>query len=87
MTDEPPNYKTGALWGVLTVLLLIGTVASAFVVWGLTDLYTNGRYLLDLVDLLVSGFLTTVAFLLIVGILYRVDRLRGVPHRRIELFD
>ena len=87
MTDEPPHYRTGALWGVLTVLLLMGTVASAFFVWGLTDLYGNGRYLLDLPVLAISAFLAAVALLLILGILYRVDRLRGTPHRRIELFD
>jgi hypothetical protein len=87
VTDEKPHYRTGALWGVLTVLLLMGTVASAFFVWGISDLYSNGRILVDLPVLAVSGFLTAVAFLLLVGILYRVDRLRGVPHRRIELFD
>jgi hypothetical protein len=87
VTGEAPKYRTGALWGVLAVLLLMGTVASAFFVWGVTDLYGTGRLLLDVPVLIVSGFLTTFAFLLLVGVLYRVDRLRGVPHRRIELFD
>jgi hypothetical protein len=87
VTVEAPKYRTGALWGVLTVLLLVGTSASAFFIWGLTDLVVSGRYLLDLLVLVISGAVTTLAFLLLVGILYRVDRIRGVPHRRMELFD
>ena len=87
MTGEAPTYRTGALWGVLTVLLLVGTSASAFFVWGLSDLVVSGRYVLDLLVLGLSGAVTTLAFLLLVGVLYRVDRIRGVPHRRMELFD
>jgi len=87
VTDEPPKYGTGALWGVLTVLLLMGTVASAFVVWGVTDLFGAGRYLWDAAALGVGGFLAALAFLLIAGILYRVDRIRGVLARRVELFE
>jgi hypothetical protein len=87
VTDDAPKYTTGALWGVLTVLLLIGTVASAFGVWGLTDLYSSGRYLLDVSALLAGGFVAALAFLLMAGILYRVDRIRGVLDRRVELFE
>ncbi len=87
MTGEAPKYGTGALWGVLTLLLLMGTVASAFVVWGVTDLYSSGRYLLDMAVLLPAAFLAALAFLLIAGILYRVDRIRGVLDRRVELFE
>lgn len=87
MTAETPKYTTGALWGVLAVLLLVGTVSSAFVVWGFSDLYLNGRYLLDIAALLTGGFLTVLSFLLIAGILYRVDRIRGVLERRVELFE
>jgi hypothetical protein len=85
--DKPPHYRTGALWGVLTVLLFVGTLASAFFVYGLTDLFATGRYLFDVPILMVGAFTAGVALLLIVGVLYRVDRLRGVPHRRVELFD
>jgi hypothetical protein len=87
--SEPaaPKYRYGTLWGVLTLLLLGGIVSSAFVVYGLTDLFTTGRVLLDVTIVVVGGFLCSVMLLLIIGILYRVDRVRGVPHRRIELFD
>jgi hypothetical protein len=87
--SEPkvPQYRYGTLWGVLTLLLLGGIVSSAFVVYGLTDLFTTGRVLLDVTIVVVGGFLCSVMLLLIIGILYRVDRVRGVPHRRIELFD
>ena len=37
--------------------------------------------------LLAGAFVASLMLLLVTGILYRVDRLRGVPHRRIELFD
>lgn len=85
--DKPPQYRTGALWGVLTLLLLIGTLASAFFVYGLTDLFSTGRYVFDVPILMTGAFVAGVALLLIIGVLYRVDRLRGTPHRRIELFD
>jgi hypothetical protein len=82
-----PQYRYGTLWGVLTLFLLGGVVSSAFVVYGLTDLFTTGRLLIDVPIILVGAFVCSVFLLLIIGILYRVDRVRGVPHRRIELFD
>jgi hypothetical protein len=82
-----PKYRYGTLWGVLALFLLGGVVSSAFVVYGLTDLFTTGRVLLDLPIILISAFVCSIMLLLIIGILYRVDRVRGVPHRRIELFD
>lgn len=85
--SEVPKYKTGALWTVLTILLLVGTVASAFFVYGLTQLYATGQYLLDVPILAAGAVVACIALLLIMGILYRVDRLRGTPVRRLELFD
>jgi hypothetical protein len=87
--SEPakPPYRYGTLWGVLALFTLGGVVGAAFVVYGLTDLFTTGRYLWDVPIMVVGGFVASVMLLLITGILYRVDRLRGVPHRRIELFD
>ncbi|MCI4345646.1 MAG: hypothetical protein L3K07_02675 [Thermoplasmata archaeon] len=82
-----PTYRTGVLWAVLALLLLFGTVASAFVVWAITDLYTAHRFWLDLPVLAVAIVVATVLLLLLAGILYRVDRLRGEPHRRVELFE
>ena len=87
--SEPtsPQYRYGTLWGVLALFLFGGVISSAFVVYGLTDLFTTGRVLLDVPIVLASAFVCSVMLLLIIGILYRVDRVRGVPHRRIELFD
>ncbi|HEV2317156.1 MAG TPA: hypothetical protein VGV89_06240 [Thermoplasmata archaeon] len=82
-----PPYKTGVIWAVLSVLLLIGTAAAAFVVWGLTDAFSTHRYLLDAVAMIVGGSVAVYVGLMIAGVLYRIDRLRGVPHRRIELFE
>jgi formate/nitrite transporter FocA (FNT family) len=82
-----PHYQTGALWGVLTLFLLVGTVAAAFVVYGFTDLLKTGRWFPDLLELAAGGMVASLAMLLVTGILYRVDRLRGVPHRRVELFE
>jgi len=85
--SEPTRYRTGALWGVLTVLLLVGTVASAFVVYGVTDLIATGRVLRDVALAVVGSVVAVLAFLLLSGVLYRVDRLRGVVRRRVALFD
>jgi hypothetical protein len=85
MSEGP--YRTGTLWVVLLLLLMFGSLAAAGAVWALTDLVATGHYLVDLPVLAVTAFAAIVLFLLLVGILYRVDRLRGVPHRRVELFE
>jgi hypothetical protein len=82
-----PQYRYGTLWGVLALLLLGGTVSAAFFVYGLTDLFATGRALWDIPIAIAGAFLASVMLLLLIGVLYRVDRLRGVPHRRVELFD
>ncbi|HKV90455.1 MAG TPA: hypothetical protein VJQ43_04560 [Thermoplasmata archaeon] len=88
MTDATvPKYRTGWLWGVLAILLMVGTIAAAFVVYGLTDLFANGNWLLDVPALVGGGLVASLAMLLLTGILYRVDRLRGVPHREVRLFE
>lgn len=85
MSDGP--YRTGVLWGVLLLLLMFGTLASAGAVWSATDLLASRHYGFDLIALALTSFAAIVLFLLLVGILYRVDRLRGVPHRRVALFE
>lgn len=82
-----PKYRTGWLWGVLALLLLIGTVAAAFVVYGLTDLFATGNWVVDVPAFVGGGVVASIAMLLLTGILYRVDRLRGVPHREVALFE
>ena len=87
MTDDPTRYRTGVLWGVLGVLLVFGSAAAAFVVYGVSGLAMQGPLLVDVPAIVGGGFVMLVAFLLMAGVLYRVDRLRGVPHRRVELFE
>lgn len=88
MSEAPePTYRTGVIWAVLGLLLTLGTVSAGFFVYGLTDLFATGHYLFD-VPILVGGALAACyIMLLITGILYRIDRLRGVPHRRVEFFE
>lgn len=82
-----PKYRTGVLWSILLLLSLGGTVSATYVVWGLSDLAVTRHYLLD-VPLAVAGlFFAGLCILLVTGILYRVDRLRGVPHREVALFE
>lgn len=87
MSDRTPAFRTGPLWVVLFLLLFGGTVASAFFVWALTDLFSSGRWYVDAPLLIAGGFVATFLFLLLSGLLYRVDRLRGVPHREVRLFE
>ena len=75
------------LWTILLLLSLGGTVSATYVVWGLSDLLTTGRYLLDVPVAVIAGFFAALCVLLVTGILYRVDRLRGVPHREVALFE
>ncbi|MGI0053171.1 MAG: hypothetical protein ACRECR_02785 [Thermoplasmata archaeon] len=87
MSGEAPKYRTGVIWVVLTVLLVLGTVSAGFCAWGLLGLLDTHLYLLDGV-VMVAGALFALFFLLLMaGVLYRIDRLRGTPHRRIELFE
>ena len=82
---EEPLWATGTLWGVLGVLLVIGSVGSAAFVYGL--LLTGRAVLLGGVEAGVGAGIAVLAFLLMAGILYRVDRYRGAVLRRVELFE
>jgi len=82
-----PKYRTGWLWAVLTLFLLAGTVASAFVVYGATDLVATRHWVPDLLALAGGAVVATLSFLLLTGMLYRIDRLRGVDHRTVMLFE
>ena len=83
---DPPRYRTGWLWLVLAFLLVVGTVASAFVVYGFLGVL-NGELLPYLPIGIGAGVVAALALLLLTGMLYRVDRLRGVPHREVRLFE
>ena len=86
-TTPRPKFRTGVIWGLLALFLTLGTAAAGFFVWGLAGLLSTHAYLLDGVVMVLGAFTAVYLMLLIVGILYRIDRLRGVPHRRVELFE
>lgn len=67
--------------------MLGGAVSASYVVWGLSDLVLTGRFLLDVPVALAAAFATVVCVLFVSGILYKVDRLRGMPHREVALFE
>src|SRR5262249_44319566 len=89
MNETAPavRYRTGPIWVVLSLLVLGGTVAAAFFVFGLADLFATGNWAWDVPLIGVAGVAATFLLLLVTGILYRIDRLRGVPHREVRLFE
>ncbi|HTW39670.1 MAG TPA: hypothetical protein VMF04_02275 [Thermoplasmata archaeon] len=82
---ETPVWKTGWLWGILSVLLLVGTVGAATFVYGITGLAVGDGY--AVITTVLGGFVAVLAFLFMAGVLYRVDKYRGTPQRRVELFE
>ena len=80
-----PVWRTGSLWGILAVFLVVGTVGAASVVYGLFGLAQGHLY--DLVAVGAGAVVAVLAFLFMAGILYRVDRYRGAAERRIDLFE
>ncbi len=83
--EAPPRESTAALWGVLAVFLVLGTVGLGAIVYGLLGLL-DGRTL-DVIPLAIGSAGATLVFLFMAGILYRVDRYRGAALRRVELFE
>ncbi len=81
----PPSWPTGWLWGILAVLVVVGTVGLATVVYGLLVLLAGS--LAGILEAAVGAVVALLAFLFIAGLLYRVDRYRGALGRRIELFE
>lgn len=80
-----PRWKTGTLWGILAVFLVLGTVGAAGVVYGLFGLVSG--HVVDLAAVGIGAVVAVLSFLFMAGILYRVDRYRGTAERRIELFE
>lgn len=80
-----PRWNTAWLWGILAVLLVVGTVGAATVVYGV--LAAAGGALWALAISAVGGLVAFLAFLFMAGILYRVDRYRGANTRRVEFFE
>ena len=85
--SSKPKYKTGWLWAILLLFMAAGTISATYVVWGLSNLVLTGQYLIDIPVAVGASVATIVCVLFTAGILYRVDRLRGVPHREVALFE
>ena len=83
--EEKPVWQTGSLWGVLAVLLVIGAVGLATLVYGLLALLAGA--VLGALAVVGGAGIAFLAALFMIGILYRVDRYRGAVGRRIELFE
>ena len=83
--ETHPTWQTGTLWGILAVLLVFGTIGAATFVYGILGVI--GGSLLDLIVVAIGAVVAALAFLFMAGILYRVDRYRGVTQRRIEFFE
>lgn len=79
--------KTRIFWWVLTGIFLAGLGCTIVGFWALSNLYSGGLLLLWIpVGLLgLAGMI--YCMLLTLGVLYRVDRLRGNLVRRIRLFE
>ena len=82
---ETPRWSTGILWVILAVFLILGSAAAATAVYGALALAAGN--LLGAAFLAGGGLGAFLAFLFMAGILYRVDRYRGVTERRVELFE
>ena len=82
---ELQKWNTAPLWGILLLLVIIGTVGAATFVYGVLGVV--GGDLWDVLVLVIGGTVAFLAFLFIAGILYRVDRYRGANRRRVELFE
>jgi uncharacterized membrane-anchored protein len=80
-----PSWNTAPLWGILAVLLVIGTASAATFVYGFLGLLSGSLW--GLVPLVLGGLVAVLALLFMAGILYRVDRYRGANQRRVELFE
>lgn len=91
MTDAPaeetPRWNTNVLWGVLAVLLIVGTLGGALFVFALTELVFSGALVVGLILTLAGGVVAFLAFLFMAGILYRVDRYRGANGRVVKFFE
>jgi hypothetical protein len=86
-SDAAGRPRDGWLWGMLALLVLVGTVASGFVVWAVLSIGSARTLLLYLPVAVAGVFVAAVSMLLLTGMLYRVDRLRGVPHREVRMFE
>ncbi|MGI0139849.1 MAG: hypothetical protein ACREBT_01670 [Thermoplasmata archaeon] len=84
---ERPQWNTGVLWGLLAVLLVVGTLGAAFAVYAVTVWIAAGSFFLGALLAIGGGGVAFLAFLFMAGILYRVDRYRGANGRTVKFFE
>ena len=82
-----PQWRTNVLWGVLAVLLVIGTLGGALFVFALTVLVFAGALVFGAILCVAGATIAFLAFLFMAGILYRVDRYRGANGRVVKFFE
>jgi hypothetical protein len=73
------------LWVILGAFLVLGATGAATVAYGVVGVFSGQPW--DAVALPIGVVLAVLSFLFMAGLLYRVDRYRGVNTRRIELFE
>lgn len=83
----PPKSRTRIFWYVLTGIFLVGLVFTILGFWALTNLFSGGYWWMWVPVGLVGLAGMIFCMLLTLGILYRVDRLRGNLVRRIKMFE
>ncbi len=80
-----PTWNTAPIWGILLVFLLVGTIGGATFVYGLFGVLAGQP--IYAVALVLGAAVAFLSFLFLAGILYRVDRYRGVAVRRMKIFE
>ena len=75
------------LWGILAVLLVVGTLGGALFVFALTVWVFAGAFVLGILFSAVGAAVAFLSFLFMAGILYRVDRYRGANRRVVRFFE
>ncbi len=84
-TPERPKWRTGVLWGILGGFVIAGSAGGATCVYGALALAAGDPF--GVVFAVGGAVAAVLATLFTLGILYRVDRYRGVPLRTVKLFE
>ncbi|MCL4324507.1 MAG: hypothetical protein M1144_03485 [Candidatus Thermoplasmatota archaeon] len=82
-----PKSSSRFLWSVLSGMLIAGMACLALLVWSLGAVLSGGTIwiFLPIAGAAFVGFLFLA--LLAMGIVYRVDRLRGEVTHRVRMFE
>ncbi|MCL4309115.1 MAG: hypothetical protein M1606_03375 [Candidatus Thermoplasmatota archaeon] len=85
---ETPTWSTGVLWGLLAAFLLPGTAAVGILAYAVAVwIALDHDYFFGAIVAISTGVVAFLCFLFMAGILYRVDRYRGVDHKVVKLFE